>query len=170
MNKIYLVGMPASGKSTTARWLARKLNWEWLDLDTRLEEDLGMSVPMALELMGEEKFRLSEQKALRNTKHLVRVVVSCGGGTAAYFDNMEWMKNQGLTLFLNPELNILAQRIASQPMQRPHFKGLSSDEILTKLLEIQEKRANFYSEAKIIWNKSEPEEFLYMAVNQLIEN
>jgi len=169
MNKIYLVGMPASGKSTTARWLARKLNWDWLDLDSKIEEDLGMSIPMAFELLGEDEFRLAEQKALRNTKHSVKVVVSCGGGTAASFDNMEWMKNQGLTLYLNPEISILAHRIASQPMQRPYFKGLSSEEILNKLLDMQEKRANFFSEAKIIWNKSEPEEFLYVAVNQFVD-
>jgi shikimate kinase len=79
------------------------------------------------------------------------------------------MKSNGLTLYLNTEIGILADRISSQPLQRPYFKGLSGEEILNKLLEMQEYRANFYSEAKIIWNKPEPTDFLYMAVNQFVE-
>jgi shikimate kinase len=169
MNKVYLVGMPASGKSTTARWLSRKLGWDWLDLDDVLEKNLGMTVSMAFELLGEDKFREEEHTALLKTKNLSRVVVSCGGGTAVHLDNMDWMKNNGLTLYLNPEIAILADRIAAQPLQRPYFKGLSGDDILNKLLEMQENRANFYSEAKIIWNKPEPTDFLYVAVNQLID-
>lgn len=169
MNKVYLVGMPASGKSTTARWLARKLAWEWLDLDTEIERKLGMSIAMAFELLGEEEFRKTEQQVLLETKDLTHVVISCGGGTAIFYNNMSWMKNNGLTLFLNPEIGVLAERIATQPLHRPYFSGLSGNEILNKLLEMQENRANFYSEAKIIWNKPEPTEFLYMAVNQFIE-
>ncbi len=169
MNKVYLVGMPASGKSTTARWLARKLGWEWLDLDTAIESKLGMNVAMAFELLGEEEFRKTEQQVLMETKELSQVVISCGGGTAVFFNNMSWMKNNGLTLYLNPEIGILADRIATQPLQRPYFSGLSGNEILNKLLEMQENRANFYSEAKIIWNKPEPTDFLYMAVNQFVE-
>ncbi len=169
MNKVYLVGMPASGKSTTARWLARKLGWEWLDLDTAIESKLGMNVAMAFELMGEEEFRKTEQQVLMETRELSQVVISCGGGTAVFFNNMSWMKNNGLTLYLNPEIGILADRIATQPLQRPYFSGLSGNEILNKLLEMQENRANFYSEAKIIWNKPEPTDFLYMAVNQFVE-
>jgi shikimate kinase len=169
MNKVYLVGMPASGKSTTARWLARKLAWDWLDLDTAIESKLGMNVAMAFELLGEEEFRKTEQQVLMETKELSQVVISCGGGTAVFFNNMSWMKNNGLTLYLNPEIGILADRIATQPLQRPYFSGLSGNEILNKLLEMQENRANFYSEAKIIWNKPEPTDFLYMAVNQFVE-
>ncbi len=169
MNKVYLVGMPASGKSTTARWLARKLGWEWLDLDTAIESKLGMNVAMAFELMGEEEFRKTEQQVLMETRELSQVVISCGGGTAVFYNNMAWMKNNGLTLYLNPEIGILADRIATQPLQRPYFSGLSGNEILNKLLEMQENRANFYSEAKIIWNKPEPTDFLYMAVNQFVE-
>ncbi len=169
MNKVYLVGMPASGKSTTARWLARKLDWDWLDLDSAIESKLGMNVAMAFELLGEEEFRKTEQQVLMETKELSQVVISCGGGTAVFFNNMSWMKNNGLTLYLNPEIGILADRIATQPLQRPYFSGLSGNEILNKLLEMQENRANFYSEAKIIWNKPEPTDFLYMAVNQFVE-
>lgn len=169
MNKVYLVGMPASGKSTTARWLARKLGWEWMDLDDVIEQNLGMNVNLAFEALGEDKFREAEQVALLNTKNLSQIVVSCGGGTAVYFNNMDWMKSNGLTLYLNTEIGILADRISSQPLQRPYFKGLSGEEILNKLLEMQEYRANFYSEAKIIWNKPEPTDFLYMAVNQFVE-
>jgi len=168
MNKVYLVGMPASGKSSTARWLAQKLGWEWIDLDDQIESRLGMSVEMAFELLGEEKFRETEHEILKETSQLKQAVISCGGGTAAFFDNMEWMKNQGLTLYLNTDLTVLAHRIAFQSGKRPLFKGLNADGILEKLEEIQQNRGVFYSEAKIIWNKPEPTEFLYRAVNQFV--
>ena len=101
MNKLYLVGLPASGKTTTAKWLSQKMEWTFLDLDEYIESKMGLSVREIFTTLGEDSFREIEAKCLRETASLRDVVVGCGGGTAAFHGNMDWMKSHGLTLYLN---------------------------------------------------------------------
>ena len=168
MNRLYLVGLPASGKTTTAKWLADKLGWAFVDLDEMIESQVGMLIPEIFEAYGEEAFREMEAKFLRTTQDMTHVVVGCGGGTAAFHGNMDWMKIHGLTLFLNTSLEVLVSRIATDMRKRPMFSGKNESEILNKLSQIAENRGIYYSSAKIVWNRSEPSEMLYRAVNQLI--
>lgn len=168
MNKLYLVGLPASGKTTTAQWLAKKLGWTFMDLDQMIESQMGMTVAGIFETQGEDFFREIEAKCLRETSHLDHIVVGCGGGTAAYHGNMDWMKIHGLTLFLNTSLDVLVARIGADMAQRPMFSGKNESEILNKLSQIAENRSIYYSSAKIVWNRSEPNDLLYHAVNQMI--
>ena len=168
MNKLYLVGLPASGKTTTAKWLANKLGWTFVDLDRMIEAQLEMSVSEIFETHGEAFFRETEAKCLRDTLHMEKVVVGSGGGTAAHHGNMDWMKIHGLTLFLNTSLEVLVARIGAELAQRPMFSGKNESEILEKLSQIAENRSIYYSSAKIVWNRSEPNDMLYHAVNQLI--
>ena len=168
MNKLYLVGLPASGKTTTAKWLADKLGWTFVDLDELIESQMRMSIWDIFEVHGEEAFREMEAKFLRSTHEMNNVVVGCGGGTAAYHGNMDWMKIHGLTLFLNTSLEVLVGRIAADMSKRPLFSGKNESEILNKLSQIAENRSIYYSSAKIVWNKSEPSDLLYRVVNQLI--
>ncbi len=168
MNKLYLVGLPASGKTTTAQWLAQKLGWTFLDLDALIEAKMSMSIAEIFVSLGEDAFREIEAKCLRETAGMSNIVVGCGGGTAAFHHNMDWMKSQGLTVFLNTSVDVLVHRIAEKASLRPMFSGCGRQEILSKLTEIAEKRHVYYSSAKIIWNKSEPSDFLYRAVNQLV--
>ncbi len=168
MNRLYLVGLPASGKTTTAKWLADKLGWAFVDLDEMIESQVGMLIPEIFEAHGEEAFREMEAKFLRTTQDMTHVVVGCGGGTAAFHGNMDWMKIHGLTLFLNTSLEVLVSRIVADMRKRPMFSGKNEAEILNKLSQIAENRGIYYSSAKIVWNRSEPSEILYRAVNQLI--
>lgn len=168
MNKIYLVGLPASGKSTTAAWLAQKLGWNHWDLDDAIVREYGKSVPQLFMDLGEEAFRNMERDELRKTQTLDQVVVSCGGGTAAYFDNMAFMTSHGLTVYLNPDRTLIVDRIAESRQQRPLFFGLERPQIQAKLTEILESRGVYYSQAKLVWNRPEPSEMLYFAVSQLI--
>ncbi len=168
MNKLYLVGLPASGKTTTAKWLANKLGWTFVDLDEMIESKMGLSVSGIFETHGEDFFREIEAKCLRDTLRLNNIVVGCGGGTAAYHDNMDWMKMHGLTLFLNTSLEVLVARIGADMAKRPMFSGENESEILNKLSQIAENRSIYYSSAKIVWNRSEPSDLLYRVVNQMI--
>ncbi len=73
-------------------------------------------------------------------------------------------------LFLNTDQEIILQRIQNSFALRPMFESLSVEEIRKKLQEIHENRVNFFSQSKIIWNKSTPSNMLYVAVNQLIKD
>lgn len=168
MDKVYLVGLPASGKTTIGKWLSQRMNWGFLDIDEAIVTQTGMSVWDFFHSHGEEAFRKLETETLRNTASLNRVIIACGGGTAAHSDNMEWMCKQGLTVFLNPDLGVLQTRIHANPQERPLFNGFNLVEIREKLQEMLQNRGNFYHKSKIIWNKSQPNDFLQIAVNQLV--
>ena len=79
MNKVYIVGLPASGKTTIGRWLSEKMNWSFLDIDEKIVQDQGISIFDYFKIHGEESFRLLETKILRETETLSHYVIACGG-------------------------------------------------------------------------------------------
>ncbi len=170
MHKVYLVGLPASGKTTIGRWLAQKLNWEFMDLDDSIAKESNNTITDFFNIFGEEAFRQKETQILRNTESRSKLVVACGGGTAAHSDNMNWMQNQGLTVFINTDLGTIQTRINANPGLRPLFEGKNLIEIRKKLQELLLNRGDFYHKSKIIWNKSNPGDLLYFAVNQMVAN
>jgi shikimate kinase len=168
MNKIYLVGLPGAGKSHCGRWLAEQLHWEFVDLDARIEGAMKKGIPAIFDEHGEEVFRQIEAEELKKTKKLKHAVVSTGGGSAAWGDNMEWMQRHGLTVYINTPIDRIVSRIINNSQKRPLFAGLAEPEIRHKLNEIEKKREEFYSRAKLIWNKELPNDNFYNAVNQLL--
>lgn len=169
MNKIYLVGLPGAGKTHCGRWLSTQLGWNFSDLDTSIEHAMKKSVSEVFDQHGEEIFRQIEAEELRKTAKLSNTVISTGGGSAAWGDNMEWMQRQGLTIYINTPLDRIAHRIMQNSQRRPMFSGMNEGEIVSKLTDISTKRGEFYSRAKLIWNKDLPNTNFYNAVNQLLE-
>ncbi len=160
--------MPASGKTTIGKWLADKLGVGFLDIDEVIIEKTGLSIYQYFKEYGEESFRILETQILRETDQNEKRIISCGGGTVAHSDNMNWVLNHGLTLFLNIDQEIILERIQNSFDLRPMFDRLSVEDIRNKIKEIHKNRVNFFSQSKIIWNKSTPSLLLYNAVNQLI--
>lgn len=149
---IYLIGMPASGKSTFGKLVAEKLNYNFLDLDALIEEGNNSTIPQIFEQKGEDFFRKEEQKALQLTFNLDKTIIATGGGTPCFFDNLEKMKENGIVSFLNVEIDILAKRTfeaqQKQNDNRPLFKGATSFENLHKLISQKwEDRKSFYGQA-----------------------
>lgn len=169
MNKIFLVGLPASGKTTIGRWLADKMNWAFMDIDESIVGESNKSIGAYFNDHGEEAFRIKETQILRLSESQSRLIVACGGGTAAHSDNMKWMQEQGLTVFINTDLGTIQTRIYDNPQQRPLFDGKNLIQIREKLQELSVKRGDFYHKSKIIWNKSSPSDFLHLAVNQYFD-
>ena len=97
--RIYLIGFMGCGKSTWGKKLAEKLDCAFIDIDKRIEAIEGGTVAEVFKIKGEEYFRKLEAAVLRSTVLEKNAVISCGGGTPCYFDNMEWMKQRGKTFF-----------------------------------------------------------------------
>jgi shikimate kinase len=167
MNKIYLLGLPGAGKSTTGKWLASKLGWGFVDLDELIEKKAGKSVSDIFQNDGENAFRKMESEALTETFALSHFVIGCGGGTPAFEDNMERMSRHGLTVFLNTEIEEIENRLREQT-GRPLFEDESKEGIRRKLEKLAENRRPYYSRAKIIWNKNKPEESFYTSISRLM--
>jgi shikimate kinase len=143
--------MPGSGKSTWGKKLANALKYSFIDLDEMIEKTAGMSIENIFEQKGEEYFREIEHQCLLGTLSFSNVIVSTGGGCPCYFNNLEVIKNNGISVHLLVDIGILASRIMGAKVVRPMFLNLSKAEILAKLDEIFLKRNVFYNQADIVF-------------------
>jgi shikimate kinase len=146
--RIYLTGYMGSGKSTLGRKLARHAGLQFVDMDHYIEKRNCKSVPRIFAEEGEAEFRKKERKALEELSEFTDVVVATGGGAPCFFDNMDIMNRTGITIFLNIDPKILANRLLESKTERPLIKGKSKEELVQFIGETLEKRKEFYTKAK----------------------
>ena len=149
MNKIYLVGYMGAGKTTTACRLAQRLGWEVADTDALFEEKYKISVNDFFNKYDEPLYRKLESEVLKATEGLENVVVSTGGGTACYFDNMEWMNSHGLTVFLRISPQAAVDRVIHSRHKRPLAEGKSEEELTEFVNSHYASRMPFYEQARL---------------------
>lgn len=119
--RIFIIGMPGSGKTTIARHLATALNYTYIDLDGWIERDSLMFVDEIFERYGEEKFRTLETKTLKELPK-DNIVVATGGGIVIKKENKELM--EGIKFFLDTDLDVIRKRLETD-YQRPLLKTKS---------------------------------------------
>ena len=149
MNRIYIVGYMGAGKTTAARRLAQRMGWEVVDTDALFEEKYKISVNDFFNKYDEPLYRKLEAEVLKSTESLENVVVSTGGGTACYFDNMEWMNQHGLTVFLRISEKAVVDRLLHAKRKRPLAIGKSETELTEFVANHYTARLPFYEQAKI---------------------
>jgi len=147
---VYVIGFMGSGKSTAGKKLASILGWSFIDLDKRIEEHTGRTIPEIFSQDGEACFRSLETEILKSLKFQTNTVISTGGGTPCYGENMEYMLETGLTVYLKMTPGQLKSRLAESSTERPLIKGLSSAELLRFIEEKLAYREKWYSRAEII--------------------
>jgi len=150
--KIVLVGMPGSGKSTFGRQIAKQLNFPFIDLDQLIEKETNKKIKDIFGLEGEGKFRELEtfflEKILEGNEGFV---LSTGGGTPCFNDNMEIINQMGVSVYLDVTLDEINKRLMrDQTGKRPMFAGLDEGEITLKLKNLLLQRESFYLKSKII--------------------
>ncbi len=147
---IYLIGFMGSGKTTAGRRIASSLGWSFVDLDQKITEKAGMTIPGIFSTKGEEFFRLLEEEELKATALLKNVVVSTGGGAPCHADNMEFMNNNGVTIYLHLSPEALASRLRRSPGDRPLIKNIPEPDLPEYIRTTLRKRDLFYKKAAII--------------------
>lgn len=148
--RIYLVGFMGSGKTTFGRKLAQKLGYAFADLDERLTAYTGKTIPELFANLGETGFRKLEQEVLHQTMADADVVVSTGGGTPCFFDNMAWMNTNGKTVYMHLDAKALANRLEHAKSPRPLLAGRKGEELLTFIEEKLAERQVFYQQANMM--------------------
>ena len=146
---IYLIGLMGSGKSHIGWLLAERLGYLFLNLDDAIEKTADKSISSIFEQQGELKFRGIEAAELRKTEALINTVIACGGGTPCFQDNMQWINDNGFSIFLNPSLNCITERLKSETEKRPILKGKDNAELVKTITELFTKRLPFYQQAKL---------------------
>lgn len=148
--RIYLVGYMGCGKSTIGRKVADLLGISFVDLDKYIEERYFKSVPAIFAEEGELGFREKERTSLLEVSQFENVVVGTGGGTPCFFDNMELMNANGITVYIAPDTAVLATRLIKSRTERPLIAGKSRDELISFINNSMLKRTPFYEKSKII--------------------
>lgn len=141
--RIYLVGMPGSGKSSSGRLLARLLGYAFEDLDTAIEQAAGMSVRELFAVKGEGFFRELETNCLEQFHARTGLVLATGGGTV--LNNMDRMLQQAMVLWLDIPVDVLIHRISTGAERRPMFRELSRENLELKVWELFRQRKSLYA-------------------------
>ena len=152
--KIFVTGLPASGKSTFGKELAGVLGWPFIDLDEVIVQQEGMSVPEVIEMKGEPAFRKIESEALREVGVMKDCfVLATGGGAPCFHFNMDFMNEQGVTLYLDVSPGEIALRMMEDGVEkRPLIRSYDHQDLIEELRTLHEKRSPFYNQSKIKLN------------------
>ena len=145
MSQFFIVGMPGSGKSTMAKFLCSKTKLKYFDLDEVIEKMLKKSVSEIFRDEGEDHFRSLETKFLKKIiKKEKSFILSTGGGTPCFNKNMELMKKNGTTIFLNTSTDTLIERVRRKN-KRPLFNSKNIEETINHMFN---QRIKYYNQAE----------------------
>lgn len=148
--RVYLIGFMGSGKSTAGKKLANKLGLNFFDLDDLIEQESKLSIRAYFDTYGEIKFRELENKILKKTFLLENVLISTGGGTPCFFDNIQEINQKGISVYLKADISLIMSRLKGETNQRPLIKGKSDDDLRNYLSDLLSERKKIYEKAHII--------------------
>lgn len=155
MKRIFLIGYMGAGKTTAGKELAKVLELEFIDLDHFIQARYQKTVSQLFQDVGEAEFRKIESTVLKEVGEFENVVISTGGGTPCFFDNMEYMNKAGTTVYLNAAPEALAARLNTCKEKRPLIKDKNEEELFAFVVESLEKRNPYYIQAQIIFETEE---------------
>ena len=155
MKRIFLIGYMGAGKTTVGRILAEQLGLSFIDLDCHIEGRYCKTVSQLFAEKGGDAFREIERRMLHEVATFEDVLVSTGGGTPCFFDNMEFMNETGQTVYLEVSVEELANRLELCKTTRPVLKGRSGEDLKMFISESLSKREPFYRKAAILFKAEE---------------
>ncbi|TAG30509.1 MAG: shikimate kinase [Sphingobacteriia bacterium] len=147
--KVFLLGMMGSGKSYWTKLLATKYKTGGYDLDSLIESLEEKTITEIFESEGEAHFRQLEADTLRWFAQKKTFILATGGGTPCFHNNMEWMNKEGLTIWIDEPIEILAGRLSAEKSHRPLLKNLTDDALIEWLQTKLSERTASYSLAQI---------------------
>lgn len=148
--KIFLIGLPGCGKSYLGRQLADTLNLPFIDLDDVIVEKENRNIPEIFAGQGEDYFRIRERKALHGINDVYReFVMATGGGAPCFFDNMAYINNSGISIFIDVDPHIIANRLTEHDLEeRPLFSNIEQNDLAKDIRKKLETRKPYYQQAQ----------------------
>jgi len=151
---LFLIGFMGCGKSTVGKHLADQLHKNLIDLDAFIEARQNKKITEIFASEGESAFRQIEHKALQEVCKSENQVISVGGGAPCFHNNMQWMNQNGITIYLKLSALALSERLNNLPKQardsRPLIANKTKDELYDFICMMLEKREHFYNQSKLI--------------------
>lgn len=147
MIRIILIGYMGAGKTTIGKALGKEMGLPFYDLDWYIESRMRKKVSEIFEERGEEGFRQIEHNMLHEVAEFEDVIISCGGGTPCFFDNIDYMNRQGDVVYLKTEPETIYKHLKMSKNDRPLLRGKTEEELLAFIHEQLAQREPFYSKA-----------------------
>lgn len=157
--KIFLIGFMGSGKTYWGNIWAKQSGVAFYDLDEVIEKEQHKTITAIFEKDGEDHFRKIETVALKTFSEKNDCIIACGGGTACYNENMQWMNANGKTIYLSATPQYIFNRVLDDKEKRPLIKKYNEAELIFFIEQKLKEREPFYNQAQII-----------LPVDQLKEN
>jgi len=164
MWNIYIVGYMGSGKSSLGRELAQQLYIPCIDLDHQIEQEQNIPISTIFKQQGEAYFRNLERQALLQSFKLNHTIISTGGGTPTYQNNMELMNKEGITIYLKADIKTLFERLKHRKEHRPILANLNDTELHQFIEQHLQPRKPFYETAQLHLDASLPMPLLCVKV------
>ena len=147
-HRIILIGYMGAGKTTVGKALAAELGLRFYDLDWYIESRMRKTVAQLFAELGEEGFRRIERNMLHEVAEFEGVLISCGGGTPCFYDNMQYINQQGLTLYLKASPEVLYKHLKMGKSVRPLLLNKTPEEVQLFISEQLKAREQFYTRAQ----------------------
>ena len=148
MRRIILIGYMGSGKTTVGKALSKETGMMFYDLDWYIESRMHKTVAQIFAERGEEGFRKIEYNMLHEVAEFEDVIISCGGGTPCFFDNIDYLNGQGDVCYLKATPEVLYKHLLMGKVELPLIKGKSPEELINFITEQVGKREEFYTKAR----------------------
>ena len=145
--RIYLIGYMGCGKTTLGRKLASRLGVSFIDMDSYIQNRYFKTVTDIFKDEGEEGFRRKENTCLIEISEMENVVVSTGGGTPCFYDNIDLMNHTGISIFLDVKPEILAARLNNSHTARPLIQQKKGEELIIHINNMLQERLPYYNKA-----------------------
>jgi shikimate kinase len=146
---VFLIGFMGSGKTTVAKRLSSVLKMDWFDLDQWIEAEEEETIPGIFQGRGEATFRQLEYHYLRQLGSKKHQVISTGGGTPCFHDNMDFMNSAGLTVYLRLTPGQLYSRLKDSRNNRPLLPEQGNEALLYYIRSKLAEREPYYEKAQI---------------------
>ena len=169
MRRIILIGYMGSGKTTVGKALSKETGMMFYDLDWYIESRMRKTVAQIFAEKGEEGFRKIEHNMLHEVAEFENVIISCGGGTPCFFDNIDYINQQGEVVYLKATPEVLYRHLLMGKVERPLIKNKTPEELIAYITEQVAKREEFYNNARYTLDVSLMDNYekIQLSVDQL---
>lgn len=137
-----------SGKTYWGRLLSEKLILPFFDLDSVISTTEQKTISTIFAESGEEFFRYKEKEVMEEiVNDHDQFILSCGGGTPCFFNNIEFMKKHGTVIWLNTSVNVLKNRLLNERATRPLIKTIGDTDLKNYIIRKLGERRMYYEQA-----------------------